>query len=60
MIHVESEIVKLIEFIRSRNLNGNRMAKWDKAFNSGPSKICGRQPLINLKGYGLLKRTIFL
>ena len=23
--------------------------------SSGPSKICGRQPLKNLKGYGLLK-----
>ena len=23
---------------------------WDKAFKSGPSKICGRQPLKNLKG----------
>ena len=25
---------------------------WDKVFKSGPSKICGRQPLKNLKGYG--------
>ena len=25
---------------------------------SGPSKICGRQPLENLKGCGLLKQTI--
>ena len=24
------------------------------------SKFCGRQPLKNLKGYGLLKQTIFL
>ena len=24
------------------------MLKWDKVFNSGPSKICGRQPLKNL------------
>ena len=29
---------------------------WDKAFKNGPSKICGRQPLKNLKGYGLLGR----
>ena len=28
---------------------------WDKVFKSGPSKICGRQCLKNLKGYGLLK-----
>ena len=27
---------------------------WDKVFKNGPSKICGRQPLKNLKGYGLL------
>ena len=33
---------------------------WNKVFKSGPSKICGRQPLENLKGYGLLKQTIFL
>ena len=28
---------------------------WDKVFKSGPSKICGRQALNNLKGYGLCK-----
>ena len=27
-----------------------------KVFKSGLSKFCGRQPLKNLKGYGLLKR----
>ena len=27
----------------------------DKVFKNGPSKICGRQPLKNMKGYGLLK-----
>ena len=31
---------------------------WDKVFKNGPSKVCGRQPLKNLKGYGLLKLTI--
>ena len=25
--------------------------KCDKVFKSGPSKICGRQPVKNLKGY---------
>ena len=30
---------------------------WDKVFKNGPSKICGRQPLKNLK-YGRLKQTI--
>ena len=29
-------------------------------FKSGLSKFCGRQPLKNLKGYGLLKQTISL
>ena len=24
---------------------------WDKVFKSGPSKVCGRQPLKNLMGY---------
>ena len=32
----------------------------EKVFKSGPSKNCGRQPLKNLKGYGLLRQTIFL
>ena len=27
---------------------------WDKVFKNGPSKVCRRQPLKNLKGYGLL------
>ena len=36
------------------------ISKWDKVFKGGPSKICGRQPLKNLKGYGLLKQTISL
>ena len=30
----------------------------NKAFKNGQSKICGRQPLKNLKGYGLLKQTL--
>ena len=28
---------------------------WVKLFKNGPSKICGRQPLKNFKGYGLIK-----
>ena len=27
---------------------------WVKVFKNGPSKICGRQSLKKLKGYGLL------
>ena len=34
---------------------GTFISIWDKVFKSGPSKICGRQRLKNLKGYGLLK-----
>ena len=34
--------------------------KCDTVFKNGPSKICGRQPLKNLKRYGLLKQTISL
>ena len=30
---------------------------WDKVFKSGLSKLCGRQPLKNLKGNGLLKQN---
>ena len=32
--------------------------KWDKVFKNGPNKICGRQPVKNLKGHALLKQTI--
>ena len=31
---------------------------WDKIFKNGPSKICGRQPLKNLKGYGCFEQNI--
>ena len=30
---------------------------WEKVFKNGPSKTCGKQPLKNLKGYGLLKQN---
>ena len=33
--------------------------KWDKVFKNRPRKICGKQTLKDLKGYGLLKQTIF-
>ena len=33
----------------------NKKIIWDKVFKTGPSKICGRQPLKKLKGYGLLQ-----
>ena len=31
---------------------------WDKVFKSRLSKFCGRQPLKNFKGYGLLKQSL--
>ena len=31
----------------------------DKVFKNGPRKICGGQPLKNLKWHGLLKQTFF-
>ena len=31
---------------------------WEKVFKNGPSEICGRQPLKNLKWYGLLKSIL--
>ena len=30
---------------------------WDKVFKNGPSNICGRQPLKNLKWYGLVRQN---
>ena len=32
----------------------------DEVFKNGPSKICGRQPLKNLKVYGLLKQAVHI
>ena len=32
-----------------------RWNTWDKVFKNGPSKICGRHSLKDLKGNGLLK-----
>ena len=37
----------------------SQLYKWDNVFKNGPSKICGRHSLKNLKGYGLLKQTIY-
>ena len=33
---------------------------WDKVLKNVPSKICGKQPLKNLMGYGLLKGAMSL
>ena len=32
-----------------KTVPSNHNAIWDKVFKTGPSKICGRQPLKNLK-----------
>ena len=45
--------IKGIIYTEKRNI-------WDKVFRDGPSKTCGRQPLKNWKGHGLLKQTIHL
>ena len=44
--------------VENRNLDYPEKDIRNKVFKSRPSKICGRQPLKNLKGYGLLKQTI--
>ena len=44
--------ITLKGLLRNRNI-------WDKLFKNGPIKICGRQPLKNLKEYGLLTLQIF-
>ena len=52
-IHSQSNFIFLLNlFPASRN-------NWVKVFKNGPSKICGRQPLKNLKCYGLHYLTFF-
>ena len=34
-------------------------SKWVKVFKNGPSKICGRQSLENIKEYILLRHDMF-
>ena len=38
----------------------SNITTWDKLFKNGPSKVCLRQPLNDLKWYGLLGQTILL
>ena len=54
-----SKLVFLSAIINTLSENAHsitdvRPIKWDKVVKNGPSKICGRHPLKNLKGYGLL------
>ena len=48
----ESEALILKEMMRVKNSN-----YWVRVFRNGPSKICRRQLLKNLKWYGLPSRT---
>ena len=41
--------------LRNTKTPWDSIFNWVKVFKNEPSKICGRQPLKNLKGYGLLK-----
>ena len=49
-LHYIKSLADLFSFTK-----GIVKAKLHLVFMNGPSKICGRQPLNNLKGYGLLK-----
>ena len=53
-VHVttEEDYGAYIVFLFSQmRLDVREDMKWAKVFKNGPSKICGRQPLKNLKGY---------
>ena len=41
------ELKTSVPFDKQKQLTKRK--KWDKVFKDGPSKICGRQPLKNLK-----------
>ena len=45
---------------RTFNFAKTTVYRWGKVFKNGQSKICGRQPLKNLKWYGLPRQTISL
>ena len=54
--------VTIVKMLRTPILKNNYkwllLYIWDKVFKNGLGKICGRQPLKNLKEYDLLKQTI--
>ena len=57
----EAMVLGLVGVPECQNLRFLLMKyKWDKVFKNGLSKDCGRQPLKNLKGYGLLRQIISL
>ena len=46
--------------IKNKSLSKLRDNIWDKVFKNGPSKICGRQPIKNLKEYSLVRGLVCL
>ena len=51
----------MMELFRQNSLSLTIFPKssiiWGKVFKNGPSEICGKQPLKNMKWYGLLRLT---
>ena len=45
-------------FTTAQQIIGQCINIWANVFKNGPSKICGRQRLKNLKWHGLPKQTI--
>ena len=61
MIYLFGNIANTIHYFHKKFHNScfTQALKRDKVFKNGPRKICGRQPLKILTGYGPLKQTIF-
>ena len=51
---------KFNETQKDFSINYPYNSNWVQVFKSGTSKICGRQPLKKLKGYGLLNQNMSL
>ena len=56
VIMIASSFSYYQEIIKRGNLESLSKDLWVKVFKNGPSKICGRQPLKNLKWHGLLRQ----
>ena len=52
---VPSTVITSMARLHYSQFNRQLSIIWDKVFKNGPSKICGRQPLKNLKRYGVRK-----
>ena len=54
-------VLQLVQYGKNKlHIQGLKKDIWDKAFKSGLSKFCGRQPLKYFKGYGLRQQNISL